>query len=180
MGISETTYLSYLTEKDAESLSCLMVANKERFQRYFPKTLAQNLSVSDAKSYIKKKTQEQKNKTEFTLAIKETTSQLVAGLVILKDIDWNNKEGELAYCIGENFEGKGLMTKAIIEISKTAFSKIQLSTLKIIVHKTNPASIRVAEKTGFIWKKTLLKEYTPPGELPMDMELYELERKNIL
>ena len=40
------------------------------------------------------------------------------------------------------------------------------------------ASIRVAEKTGFIWKKTLQQEYTPPGESTLDMELYELERKN--
>ncbi len=178
MGVSETTYLSFLTKKDATSLSSLMVSNKERFQRYFPKTQAQNLSVLDSETYIKNKAKERTDKTEFTFAIKETTSQLVAGLVILKDIDWNNKEGELAYCIGSNFEGKGLMTKAISEVSKIAFSELQLSTLKIIVHKTNTASIRVAEKTGFIWKKTLLQEYTPPDESPMDMELYELERNN--
>ena len=158
------------------SLSKLMVLNKERFQRYFPKTLAQNLSESDSKSYIEKKTQEQKNKTEFTFAIKFENSQSVAGLVILKDIDRDTKTAELAYCIGENFEGKGLMTKAIIEVSKTAFYEFNLSTLKIIVHKTHSASIRVAEKAGFIWKKTLEKEYTPPGESPLDMELYELEK----
>lgn len=174
----ETTYLSFLTERDASSLSTLMISNKERFQRYFPKTLAQNLSVLDSETYIQNKTKESADKTEFTFAIKLKDSDSLAGLMILKDIDRNTQTAELAYCIGNSFEGKGLMTKAIIEVSKIAFSELQLSSLKIIVHQTNTASVRVAEKSGFIWKKTLKNEHTPPGESPLDMELYELERKN--
>ena len=42
-----------------------------------------------------------------------------------------------------------------------------------IVHVQNKASVRVAEKCGYEWKKTLLKAHTPPKEEPLDMELYE-------
>ncbi len=54
------------------------------------------------------------------------------------------------------------------------FSKFDLKTLKIIVHKTNLQSIRVAENCHFTWIKTLENEHAPPGEKPLDMELYEL------
>jgi ribosomal-protein-alanine N-acetyltransferase len=34
-------------------------------------------------------------------------------------------------------------------------------------------SVKVAQNSSFIWKKTLLNEFTPTNELPLDMELYE-------
>lgn len=55
-----------------------------------------------------------------------------------------------------------------------AFDNLNLKTLQIIAHKTNLGSVKVAEKNGFIWKKTLLNEFTPTNEVPLDMELYEL------
>jgi ribosomal-protein-alanine N-acetyltransferase len=51
-----------------------------------------------------------------------------------------------------------------------------LKTLQIISHKTNFGSIKVAENSGFVWKRTLANEFTPTDELPLDMELYELTR----
>lgn len=49
-----------------------------------------------------------------------------------------------------------------------------IETLQIIAHKTNVASVKVAEKNNFKWVKTLKEEYTPQGEKPLNMELFEL------
>lgn len=59
-------------------------------------------------------------------------------------------------------------------MAKFAFDELGLKTLQIISHKTNLRSIKVAENNGFVWQRTLLNEFTPTNESPLDMELYEL------
>ena len=64
-----------------------------------------------------------------------------------------------------------------IDIRINNFTYSWFNKFQIIAHKTNIGSCKVAEKCGFEWKKTLLNEYTPPNESPLDMELYELEHE---
>ena len=97
----------------------------------------------------------------------------IAGLIVIKKIDWVDKIGELAYCIGNDFEGKGLVKKAVKAISGFAYNELDLKVLLITAHKTNVGSVKVAENCDFIWKQTLLNEFSPIGESPIDMELYE-------
>ena len=87
---------------------------------------------------------------------------------------WEKKQGELAYAVGYQVEGKGYMTETVKALSNWAFTEHQFKTLQIISHKTNAGSIRVAEKSGFTWQKVLIAEHTPSGENPLDMEFYEL------
>ena len=54
-----------------------------------------------------------------------------------------------------------------------AYNELDLKTLQIIAHKTNVGSIKVAENNGFLWQRTLIDEFTPTNELPLNMELYE-------
>ena len=167
-------YIDFLKQEDAKSLSGMMTSNSNRFKRYFPITLSKNLSPEDSKNYIFQKSVECENKSEFTFAIKEVSTSEIAGIIIIKEINWNIKQGEFAYCIAVNFENKGWMSKAILAISKYAFDIIGLERLKIIVHKDNIGSTKVAQKCNFTWQKTLLNEYIPPNKSPLDMELYEL------
>lgn len=165
--------ISPLELSDAESLNQMMLSNVKRFQKYFPKTLSKNLNIEDSKAYILRKAIENKNKIEFTFAIKDNASQKVAGLIILKEIDMAKREGELAYALDEKFEGNGWITNAVKELVKFAFEELKLKTLKIITHHTNIGSCKVAEKNGFVWKKTLKNEFTSINGSPLDMELYE-------
>jgi ribosomal-protein-alanine N-acetyltransferase len=163
-----------ILKKDASSLCNLMVSNTERFKRYFPKTLEQNLTIESAQLFAFRKTQEFKNNEEFLFTIKKVETNQIVGLVYIKELDWNKKQGEFAYCLDVKCESKGLMTKAVKKLSNYAFTNLGLEVLQIIVHKDNIRSVKVAKNAGFIWQRTLLKEYTPPNESPLDMELYEL------
>jgi ribosomal-protein-alanine N-acetyltransferase len=176
MHKTEAFHIATLKPEDALSLNELMTSNAERFKRYFPKTLSNNLSLEASENYISAKNEEIQSNTEFTYAIKENTNQNIAGLIIIKKLNWETKQGELAYCIGSQFEGKGWMTKAVKAIFNFAFNELGLKKLQIISHKTNLGSVKVAENCGFIWKKTLLSEFTPTNEAPLDMELYEVTR----
>ncbi|MEK6152718.1 GNAT family N-acetyltransferase [Flavobacteriaceae bacterium 3-367] len=166
--------LDPLQQEDAASLSLLMVSNAERFERFFPRTLAQNTSTSDSLTFIQTKKVEARTKKEFTFALRDSGNNTIAGLVIIKELNWTKKQGELAYCIGQRYEGRGWMTQAVGRLSRLAVSEWGLKTLQIIVHAENVASIAVAKKSGYRWQRTLHKAYTPPKERALDMELYEL------
>ncbi|SDR77379.1 ribosomal-protein-alanine N-acetyltransferase [Formosa sp. Hel1_31_208] len=159
---------------DAWKICDFMVANADRLKRYFPKTLEQSLNPTLSKLYVEKSEKAFKDKELFIFTLKHSETRQLAGLVIIKELDWNIKQGEFAYCIGYPFEGRGLTSKAICTLSAYAFDYLGLERLQIIAHKDNLPSINVAINNSFKWQKTLKNEFTPTGEKPLDMELYEL------
>lgn len=167
-------YLDSIQEKDAWKICDFVVANEDRLKQFFPQTLSQNLNPSLAKAFAQKKTRQFQLNEEFVFLLKENESRNLVGIIYIKELDWKQKQGEFAYCIGYQFEGKGLISKSIEALSKYSFEHLNLKTLQIIVHKSNKPSIKVATNNNFTWKETLLEEYTPPNSLPLDMELYEL------
>ena len=169
--ISSLFALEPLTTVDTSTLHTFLASNKKEFRRFFPITLRQNETIQASENYIINKNEQIKLKTEFTFALK--TNNTVVGLLILKKLNWGLKRGEIAYCIDKNYSGKGWITRAVKEITYFAFNDLGLKSLEIIVSSQNNASIRVAEKSGYKWTKTLLKAHTPPYEEPLDMELYE-------
>ena len=172
--LTEYFIIDKLKPTDSNKLYQFMFDNKERLKLFFPVTLEMNSSLDKTEEYISIKNKEIEEKTNFTFSIRNKNTDKIAGLIIIKKIDWDIKQGEFAYCIGSEFEGKRLTSFAVKEMSKFAFNDLRLKTLQIISHKTNFGSVKVAENNGFIWQRTLLNEFTPTDELPLDMELYEL------
>lgn len=170
----ENLYIEPIHEKYAWRICDFCAVNADRLKRFFPKTLEQNLTPDLSTYFVETKVKEFNAKEEFLFVLKEKENHTVVGLVYIKELDWEKKQGELAYAIGYQVEGKGYMTESVKAISNWAFTEHQFKTLQIISHKTNTGSIRVAEKSGFTWQKVLVAEHTPPGEMPLNMELYEL------
>jgi len=161
-------------EKYAWRICDFTTVNAKRLQRYFPKTLAQNLTPTLSQIFVERKVREYHKNEEFLFILKDNQNRTVIGLVYVKELEWKKKQAEIAYCIGYQYEGKGITTTAIETISQYAIRHLRLETLQIVVHKTNKGSVRIAEKCGYTWQKTLPNEHTPPNEAPLDMELYEL------
>jgi ribosomal-protein-alanine N-acetyltransferase len=170
----DTFEINLIHEGDAWKICDFMVANADRFKRYFPKTLEQNLNPTLSQLFVEKMVKQFENKDVFLFTLKHSETRELAGLIYIKNLNWDKKQGEFAYCIGYTFEDQGLTSKAINALSKYAFNTLGLETLQIIVNKDNIPSLNVATKNNFEWKKTLLNEFTPPGEQALDMELYEL------
>ncbi len=173
MILTEHFSICELEPSDAQTLSALMVTNRARFERYFPLTLAQNLTREASKEYIQRKQSEISTKSEFTWALKDKETKTIAGLIILKELDWDRGIGEFAYCLGAKFEGRQWMTEAIGKMTAYAFAELGLRTIQIIAHETNVASTRVAEKCGYVWQRKLMKSFTPSDGKALDMELFE-------
>lgn len=151
----------------------MIVANEDRLQRYFPSTKAANLTPDLSKRFAQVQSKKFDEDKEYLFTLKPVGSKKVIGLIYIKELNWKTKQGEFAYCIDYNYEGKGITSKVVNELSEYAFERLGLTTLQIITHKTNMSSVKVAEKCNFTWVKTLEKSFTPPGKEALDMELYE-------
>ena len=161
MILNENFKIDQLKSADANQLHQFIFENRERLRRYFPVTLSSNATIEKSIEYIEVKNKEIQDRTNFTFGIRAKNSQEIAGLIIIKKVNWTKKTGEFAYCIGGNYEGKGLISKAVAVMTKFAFDELHLQTMQIVAHKTNLASIKVAENNRFLWQRTLLNEFTP-------------------
>ncbi len=159
--------------KDAWRLCDLMVSNAGRFANYFPDTLKVNLNPTLSKLFVEKKAKQFDLKEEYLFTIKENTERNIIGLIYVKELLKKEGQGELAYCIGYQYAGKGIITKAVGKIIDWAFKEAGLCTLQVIANQNNIASTRVAEKNGFIWQRTFPKNFQLPNGEFVDMELYK-------
>ncbi|MBS9461138.1 GNAT family N-acetyltransferase [Flagellimonas sp. 389] len=170
----ENYSISPIQEKDAWRLCDFVVSNSERLKADFPKTVQQNLTPTLAELFVAKKVKEFMRNEEFLFTIKENTNRSIIGLLYVKELQKVAGQGELAYCISYRYEGRGIMKTCVEKIIPWCFSEAKLHTLQIIVHDSNLASKRIAEKNGFVWKRTLPKEHTTGSGEVLDMELFEL------
>lgn len=175
----ENYSISPIQEKDAWRLCDFVVSNSERFKAYFPQTLQQNLTPTLAELFVSKKAKEYRAQEEFLFTIKENTNRTIIGLLYLKELHKVKYQGELAYCIGYQYEGKGIISRSIQKLVSWSFNEVELQTLQIIVHDSNKASKQIALKNGFVWKRTLPKAHTTSSGEIQDMELYELYNSKI-
>jgi ribosomal-protein-serine acetyltransferase len=73
----------------------------------------------------------------------------VAGSVGLMIHDWAWGHGEIGYWLGEEFVGKGIITRAAKVLLDYAFNTLRLHKVIIRAIKENEASWKVAERLGF-------------------------------
>lgn len=161
-----------ISERDAWRLCDFIVSNEDFLKRYFPQTVVANRTPELSNSFVYQKVSEFTAKKEYLFTIKELEHRSIIGLVYVKEIDRQLNEAEIAYCIGYTHKNKGFASLAVQTISEWAFKEQQIARLRILVHKSNFGSLKVAEKCGYLWEKTIVKEHTPPNEPPLDMELY--------
>jgi len=166
-----------ISERDGWRLCDFICANADYIKRYFPKTVAANLNPTLSNIFVLEKVSEFHFGKEYLFTLKEPEHRKIIGLIYVKELKRAEKEAEVAYCIAYPYKNKGYATLAVQTISTWAFSQQHLERLRIIVHKSNIASIKVAKNCGYIWEQTLEKEHTPPNEDPLDMELYVLKNE---
>jgi ribosomal-protein-alanine N-acetyltransferase len=60
--------------------------------------------------------------------------------------------GYIGYWIDQNFAGRGYMPRAVVRATEFAFSELLLHRIEINIRPENAASIRVAQKAGYIFE----------------------------
>ena len=75
--------------------------------------------------------------------------ELIGGIGLMPQSDVYKFSAEIGYWLAEPFWGKGITTKAVIEMTKFAFDNFNFNRLFAAVFEGNPASMKVLEKAGY-------------------------------
>lgn len=99
-----------------------------------------------------------------------------AGVISLKDINWETGICELGYLIAEKFHGQGVATQAVNRIIQKGF-EVGLRKIKATTSVSNVASYRVLQKNGFSLEGCLKGEFLIQGQY-QDVYTWGLLKEN--
>jgi ribosomal-protein-serine acetyltransferase len=163
-----------LQSGDAEGLLVLVTVNRERISNYLPKTAKAITDKRSVHRYIKEKMKNAEEMREFCFLIIDKDTEKPCGAIFLKSFEWTIPKCELGYFIDAAYEGKGIITKGLKEITHYCFEKLKINKLFLRSAVDNHGSKRVAEKSGFLEEGILRKDFmTRNGEL-VDVVYYGL------
>jgi len=96
-----------------------------------------------------------------------------AGVIAIRDIDWESGVCDLGYLISEKYHNRGIATRAVAMVLEKAFEQGKLRKIKAITAVSNGASYRVLQKNGFSSEGLLKQELLIAGR-PQDAYLWGL------
>ena len=98
----------------------------------------------------------------WVITLRETGECI--GMVAYFLVDKKNHFGEIEYCIGKAFQGKGYATEACKAVIRYGFGKIGFHKVQICCRPANKASNKVIDKCGFVYEGTLRDYFYRDGK----------------
>ncbi|MGC9598870.1 MAG: GNAT family N-acetyltransferase [Minisyncoccia bacterium] len=126
-------------------------------------------TLEDAKQWIKKNLNEAKKRKRQRISFVIDIDGEVAGSLGFNKIE--DHKAELGYWLARKYWNKGIMTRAVKIFSKFGFRALGLKRIYAFAFPFNNASIRVLEKSGFIYEG-LLRKHSKKGKTFLDGVLY--------
>jgi [ribosomal protein S5]-alanine N-acetyltransferase len=107
----------------------------------------------------------------------DIAGEAAGGIGIHPQDDIHKKNAELGYWLGEPFWGRGIMTRAVKQMTDFAFNTYDIDRVFARPFGTNKASQRVLEKAGFTIEAKFANVLYKHGEY-MDEFIYAIRREN--
>jgi len=144
--LNDETELRILEMRHAEELFVLTDQSRTYLREWLP-WLDFTKTVNDSKQYIESTLKQFASNNGFQAGIWYKGE--LAGVIGLHQINWSNKSTSIGYWLGENFQGKGLMTTACKGVIDYCFKELKLNRIEIRVATENHKSAAIPEKLGF-------------------------------
>jgi ribosomal-protein-serine acetyltransferase len=152
----------------------LIENNRSRIQKTFPVTVSNCLDLKTTNEFIVKNIQIEKEKTGYYFYIRSIETNNLIGYIGIKKIDYHISKCELFYFIDKNFEGKGIISKAVSEVIGFCFDELKMNKIYICTSKINFGSQQIALKNGFVLEGTLREEFKNHEGVLEDINYYGL------
>ena len=88
-------------------------------------------------------------------AVERKDDAKVLGLIHLNKIDFFNRSAEVGYWLTRKCWGQGYATECLKALGEYALNTLRMDEIVAICHPENLASLRVLEKAGYRYQKTL-------------------------
>jgi ribosomal-protein-serine acetyltransferase len=146
LQVDEHIVLKILEMDDASVLFNLIEKNRAYLREWLP-WIDTNTSLDDSKSFIQLTQEQHKQNLGFRCGI--WLNNQLAGIVGFQHIDWMNRNVEIGYWLGENFQGLGIITKSCTILIDYAFHEYHLNRIQIRCATGNKKSSSAIERLGF-------------------------------
>ena len=140
-----------------EAVRC---CNEEQIRRFIP-PLPVPYTEDDAIAFIGA-AQQRLDQGSVTLVIGDAADAALRGSIGLRTIAPGI--AQTGYWVAPEARGRGVAGKALLLLSRWALATLPLIRLQLFTDVDNPASMRVAERAGFVREGTLRNWYDLRGE----------------
>ena len=127
----------------------LIQNNKTHIQNSFIITVSNCKDLEKTNQYFKVKKNNQDNKTNFYFYIKNIDTNKLIGHIGIKKIDYKISKCEIFYFIDKSFEGKGIISNAVLQILEFCFNELLMQKIVICTSLVNIGCQKIALKHNF-------------------------------
>ncbi|QNO15713.1 GNAT family N-acetyltransferase [Alkalicella caledoniensis] len=172
--VDDNIKLKLLEKHHGKELYDLIENNRSYLEHWLEFAKVLN-STSDCERFIVKALNKFSQGFEVHMGI--WVEHTLVGAICIINIDKNCKKAELGYYLGEQYQGKGYVTKSLKSVINSLFNERKLNRLEIRCAAENTKSINIAEKLGFSLEGKLEKAEMYNGRFH-DLMIYGLIEKN--
>jgi ribosomal-protein-serine acetyltransferase len=166
--------LDKIEDIHAEDFFWLIDRNRNHINKTFPVTVSNCIDLEKATEFIANNILIEKEKTGYYFYIRNLETNNLIGYLGIKKIDYNISKCELFYFIDKDFEGKGIVSKAVSDVIAICFKELSMNKIFICTSKINFGSQRIALKHGFIQEGILREEFKNSEGILEDINYYGL------
>lgn len=167
--LSDGCHLRLLEESDSDELFALIDVDRAYLSRWLPWAAGQDLDGT--LQFIRLTRRQLADSTGLTLAI--VCDGALAGVVGLEPLDWTHRSMSVGYWLGERYQGRGIMTRAVGAAVDHAVSVWRLNRIEIRAARENLRSRGIPQRLGFR-EEGVLREAERVGDGYLDIVVYSM------
>jgi ribosomal-protein-serine acetyltransferase len=171
---SDNFKIERITSVFSEEFYQLIDNNRKRLKNTFPVTLSHCLTIDDVKKFLDFNIVKEKNNEGYFFYIRNLETNNLIGYLGIKSIDNKISKCEIFYFVDKDFEGKGIISKAVSEVIGFCFNELKMNKIFICTSKINYGSQQIALKNGFKLEGTLREEFKNGEGVLEDINYYGL------
>jgi RimJ/RimL family protein N-acetyltransferase len=169
---TERLVLRWLTDQDVEALFAIF--SDPEVMRYWNAPAMTDIQAAHA--LLARVHAAFTQGTALRWGIVRSTDDRVIGTCVLFHLDEQNRRAEVGYALGRAYWGNGFIQEALTALLDYAFGTLALNRLEAEIDPRNTASVRAAERLGFVREGILRERWLVGGE-PSDSLMMGLLRK---
>jgi RimJ/RimL family protein N-acetyltransferase len=108
--------------------------------------------------------------------VDEATGEFL-GMAALVRVDPEGREAEAGYIVAPSARGRGVAVRALVLLTNWAFDELGLERIELRITPENTASIKVAERAGYVSEGVLRSVHFKQG-LRTDLAIYSRLRSD--
>lgn len=146
--IDNDLLLRLFTEDDADEFFQLTIQSKNYLKKWLG-WLENIKSVDDITANIKSRYKELEENNGYPINFAIIYKGKIAGTIGFNTIDKGNRIGKIGYWLGEDYQGKGIMSKTFQAVINYGFTDLKMNRIEVRIASKNYKSRAIPERFGF-------------------------------